>query len=109
MKQGKVFFHPIEGSGQLSISWSSGPKDDAIEAKTGLGVGFFSPEGSLLSVIFDEVYAAEDSQVLEFSEYKVKITVKKGKVTYEVHKKNRLTKQTKRPSPRKRTPSKAKR
>ncbi len=23
MKRGEVFFHPMEGSGQLSISWSS--------------------------------------------------------------------------------------
>jgi hypothetical protein len=30
MKKGKVFFHPIEGSGALTISWSSRPKGDAV-------------------------------------------------------------------------------
>ena len=55
MKKGKVFFHPIEGSGSLTISWSSEPKGDAVEAKKGFGVGFFSDKKDLLCVIFDEV------------------------------------------------------
>ncbi len=55
MNKGKVFFHPIENSGALTISWSSGSKGDATEAKKGSGVGFFSENGDLLSVIFDEV------------------------------------------------------
>lgn len=87
MKPGKVFFHPIEGSGQLSISWSAEPKGDAIEAKNGLGVGFFSQEGDLLSVIFDEVKSSEDHQFLEFSKHRIDVTVKKGKVAYKIHNK----------------------
>jgi hypothetical protein len=46
MKQAKVFFHPMEGSGQLSISWSSATKGPAIEAKKGNGVGFFPLMGN---------------------------------------------------------------
>lgn len=87
MKQGKVFYHPIEGSGQLSISWSSGPRGDAIEAKEGSGVGFFSCEGELISVIFDEVKSSEDHQVLAFSKYRIEVNVKNGKISFNVHKK----------------------
>lgn len=82
MKQGEVFFHPMEGSGQLSISWSSGPKGAAVEAKKGNGVGFFSNKGDLLSVLFDDVTAAEDHQVLEFKKYKIEISVKHGIVKH---------------------------
>ncbi len=84
MKKAKVFFHPIEGTGALSISWSSGPKGDAIEAKKGAGVGFFSESGDLLSVIFDEVKADEDHQTLEFPRTRIEITIKKGRVTYSI-------------------------
>ena len=84
MKKGKIFFHPIDGSASLTVSWSSGPKGDAIEAKKGAGVGFFSDTGDLLCVIFDEVQAVQDHQTLEFSHYVVKIIVKYGKVTYDV-------------------------
>ncbi len=84
MKKGKVFFHPIEGSGALTISWTSGPKGDAVEAKKGSGVGFFSDSGKLLCVIFDEVQASEDRQILEFSHYHVELLVKNGKVTHSV-------------------------
>jgi len=84
MKKGKVFFHPIEGSGSLTISWSTEPKGDAEEAKTGSGVGFFSDSGSLLCVIFDEVQSEEDQQTLEFKRFLVEIIVKNGKVDYSV-------------------------
>ncbi len=84
MKRGEVFFHPMEGSGQLSISWSSAPKGAAIEAKKGNGVGFFSANGDLLSVIFDDVSAAEDHQVLEFKKYKIEISVRSGIVKHKV-------------------------
>jgi hypothetical protein len=84
MKKGKVFFHPIEGSGVLTISWTSGPKGDAVEAKKGSGVGFFSDSGKLLCVIFDEVQASHDQQTLEFDLYRVEIAVKKNKVTHTV-------------------------
>jgi hypothetical protein len=107
MKQGKVFFHPIEGAGQLSISWSAEPKGNAIEAKKGAGVGFFSRTGELLSVIFDEVQASEDCQSLDFTTYQVEVAVKRGKVSYKVHQKNRTTKPKRSASPRKRIHRKA--
>lgn len=84
MKQGEVFFHPMEGSGQLSISWSSAPKGAAVEANKGEGVGFFSDSGVLLSVIFDDVLAEEDEQVLEFAKYRVEIFVRNGNITHKV-------------------------
>ena len=82
MKKGKVFFHPIEGTGSLTISWTSGPKGDAVEAKKGDGVGFFSENGDLLSVVFDEVQSPEDHQTLEFSHDRVEVTLKNDRVTY---------------------------
>lgn len=82
MKKGKVFFHPIDGSASLTISWSDEPKGDAIEAKKGGGVGFFSKKGILLCVIFDEVQANHDYQTLEFERYCVEITAAKGKIIY---------------------------
>lgn len=84
MRQEKVFFHPIEGSGQLSISWSAEPKGDAIEAKNGAGVGFFSSQGDLLSVLFDEVQAFKDHQILEFPHYKIEVSVSDGTVSYKM-------------------------
>ncbi len=88
MKRGEVFFHPMEGSGQLSISWNSAPRGAAIEAKKGNGVGFFSADGHLLSVIFDDVTASEDHQILEFKNHKIEIAVRCGIVK---HKVTRLT------------------
>lgn len=82
MKKEKVFFHPIDGSGSLTISWSSDPKGDAVEANKGSGVGFFSEKGDLLSVIFDEVQSQKDHQILEFDRYHVEILVKNGCVTH---------------------------
>lgn len=82
MKKEKVFFHPIDGSGPLTISWSSKPKGDAIEAKKGSGVGFFSEKGDLLCVIFDEVQSDSDHQILEFDRDYIEITVKNGRVTH---------------------------
>jgi hypothetical protein len=82
MRKGKVFFHPIEGFGALTISWTSGPKGDAVEAKKGDGVGFFSDTGDLLCVVFDEVQSPQDQQSLEFDRYRVEISVKSGKVTH---------------------------
>jgi hypothetical protein len=84
MKKGKIFFHPIEGSGSLTISWSSEPKGDAVEAKKGSGVGFFSDKKDLLCVIFDEVKANQDHQVLEFPLHHIEITVKHGQVEYTI-------------------------
>lgn len=84
MKKGKVFFHPIDGSGSLTISWSSGPKGEAVEAKTGSGVGFFSEKGDLLCVIFDEVESDSDHQKLEFKRDQIEVITKKGQVSYTV-------------------------
>lgn len=80
MKKRKVYFHPIDGTGSLTISWTAGPKGDAIEAKKGSGVGFFSKKGDLLCVIFDEVKADNDQQVLEFERDRIEIITKNGKV-----------------------------
>ena len=82
MKKEKVFFQPIDGSGPLTISWSSGPKGDAIEAKKGSGVGFFSEKKDLLCVIFDEVSSDKDHQILEFDNYRVEIIIKNGRVVH---------------------------
>lgn len=82
MKKGKVFFHPIEGTGALTISWSSEPKGSAIEAKKGNGVGFFSKTGKLICVIFDEVCEDQDHQTLEFSHDRIEVTVRNGRVRY---------------------------
>ena len=84
MRKGTVFFHPIEGSGSLTISWTAGPKGDAVEARKGSGVGFFSDSGTLLCVIFDEIQASQDHQTLEFNRYRVELLVKNGKVTHSI-------------------------
>jgi hypothetical protein len=85
MKKGKVFFHPIDGSGALTISWSSEPKGDAVEAKQGDGVGFFSKRGELLCVIFDAVNALQDHQILVFGSKQIEVAVQSGQVTYQIH------------------------
>lgn len=84
MKKGKVFFHPIDGTGALTISWSTRPKGDAVEAKKGSGVGFFSEKGDLLCVIFDEVHSDNDRQILEFDRIHIELTVKRDQITYNV-------------------------
>jgi len=92
MKKGKVFFHPIDGSGSLTISWSAMPKGDAVEAIKGSGVGFFSDREDILAVIFDEVKESQDCQVLEFGKYLVEVVVKHGKVSYTItHKDSKTT------------------
>ncbi|HSX25543.1 MAG TPA: hypothetical protein VLE89_00875 [Chlamydiales bacterium] len=96
MKKGKVFFHPIDGSASLTISWSSGPKGEAIEAKKGDGIGFFSDKGDLLCVIFDEVQSDHDHQILQFSRDRIEITVKSGRVAYTLSKPKPPTRQKKR-------------
>ena len=82
MKKGRLFFHPIDGSGAWTISWSSMPKGDAVEARKGSGVGFFSEKGDLLCAIFDEVQADNDHQILEFARDRVEIIVKNGSASY---------------------------
>jgi len=85
MKKAKVSFRVIGDSGPLTISWFDGPKGDAVEAKNGIGVGFFSSDGTLLCVEFDDVNEKHDSQSLEFDRYQVEASVNKGKVSYLVH------------------------
>ncbi len=82
MKKGKVFFHPVEGSAPLTISWSSASKGDALEAQNGIGVGFFSEKGDLLCVVFDDVKVDDDQQLLQFENYFVEIHAKEGRVKY---------------------------
>jgi hypothetical protein len=105
MKKGKVFFHPIDGSASLTISWSPEPKGDAVEAKKGEGVGFFSAKGDLLCVIFDEVQADNDHQSLEFIHYKVEATVNNGRVIYSVSETKAPIKRSKKDIRKKKTPS----
>jgi len=108
MKKGKVFFHPIDGGGALTISWSSMPKGDATEALKGEGVGFFSDKDDLLCVIFDEVLEDQDHQLLEFKKYLIEITVRDGDVDYRVLRKEGNHKKALKGHPRskKRAPSK---
>jgi hypothetical protein len=101
MIKGKVFFHPIDGSGALTISWSSRPKGDAIEAKKGSGVGFFSKEEDLLCVIFDEVQSDNDHQVLEFDCHRIEVTTKNSQVSYITTRKTRSPRLLKRRPKRK--------
>ena len=101
MIKGKVFFHPIEGSASLTISWSSSPKGDAIEAINGDGVGFFSPEGAILCAIFDEVQSTKDHQILEFKHHRIEITVKHGKVAYTLTRSRTISRKRKKSAPKK--------
>jgi hypothetical protein len=87
-KKGKVFFNPIDGSAPLSISWYSGNKGDAVESNNENGVGFFSPTGELLCVIFDDVDEKNDQQSLEFDKYIITLKIKNSKITYELIKKD---------------------
>jgi hypothetical protein len=82
MKKAKISFRIIGDSGPLSISWFDGPKGDAVESKNGIGVGFFSTDGELLMVEFDDVDEKNDHQVLHFDHYKIEVIVNKGKVSF---------------------------
>ncbi len=82
MTRPKVSFRVIGDSGPLSLSWYPGPWGDAVEAKRGRGVGFFSPNGELLGVEFDDVQEKSDRQALVFDHCTVLISVAHGKVSY---------------------------
>ncbi|MGK5090224.1 hypothetical protein WDW86_21965 [Bdellovibrionota bacterium FG-2] len=84
MKKLKLSFRVIGASGPLSISWFEGPKGDAVEAKNGIGVGFFSPNGELLCVEFDDVEEVKDHQVLEFERYRVEVNVNNGRISHKL-------------------------
>lgn len=82
MKNPRVSFRAIDGSGPLSITWFNVPLGDAVEDKNHIGVGFFAHNGDLLSVEFDDVNEKKDHQVLEFDRYRVELEVSKGKISY---------------------------
>ncbi|MFZ4402714.1 MAG: hypothetical protein ACOYOK_01315 [Pseudobdellovibrionaceae bacterium] len=89
MKNPSVFFKPIEGSAPMTVSFFDGPKGKAVEDMNELGVGFFSSDGTLLGVIFDDVQENADHQVLEFKGgLRVEVKVKKGHTQVSVQHKN---------------------
>ena len=81
-KKAEIFLRNFDGSGALTITWADGPYGDAIEAEEGKGVGFFSPNGDLLCVEFDDVVEKKDRQILKFDRYRVEADVNNGKVSY---------------------------
>ncbi len=84
MKKARVTFIPIDGTGVLHLDFHPGPFGDATEARKGDGVGFFSQNGELQGVTFDDVDAEQDHQVLEFDRYRVEVTVNRGKISKSV-------------------------
>lgn len=84
MRESKsVFYKPMGGSAPLSIYYfDSGNLGDATEANNELGVGWFSPNGEILAVQFDDVDEKQDHQELKFDRYKVEVTVKNGKISH---------------------------
>lgn len=82
-KHESIFFRPIGGSAPLSIYyWEAGNLGDAVEANNEIGVGWFSPNGEILAVQFDDVSEKKDHQALEFDHYRVEVTVDKGKISH---------------------------
>lgn len=86
MKKAKsIFYKPLGSSAPLSIYfYEAGNLGIAIEANNELGVGWFSPNGEILAVQFDDVDETKDHQVLEFDRYRVEVTVQNGHVTHRV-------------------------
>ena len=84
MKKVKITFLPIDGTGALHLDFQPGPFGDAIEAKNGDGIGFFSQNGELQGVTFDDVKKERDHQVLEFDRYRVEVSVTKGKLSHSI-------------------------
>lgn len=84
MKKAKISFRVIGDSGPLSISWFQGPKGDAVEAKNEIGVGFFSHDGELLAVEFDDVCEKKDHQILKFNRYMIELSVDHGQVSFSI-------------------------
>jgi len=86
MKRPTISFRYFEDSGPLSIYWHTGPYGDAVEAVRGRGVGWFTPNGELLGVEFDDVALRNDRQLLKFKNgAEVEVVVKKGKVSVSRH------------------------
>ncbi len=84
MKKAKVTFIPISGTGVLHLDFQPGPFGDAIEARKGDGVGFFSRNHELQGVTFDDVNEERDHQILEFDRCRVELSVTKGKISHSV-------------------------
>jgi hypothetical protein len=85
MKKPTIFYRPVGGSAPLSVYWyEQGALGDAVEALNETGVGWFSPNGELLAVQFDDVREAKDHQILEFTGYRVEIAMKQGKAAVKV-------------------------
>ena len=82
MRKAKISFRVIGDSGPLTLSWFDGPKGDAVEAKNGIGVGFFSHDGTLLCVEFDDVNMKRAQQILEFDRCRISVSVKDGEISY---------------------------
>src|SRR5258708_17451327 len=80
MKQPKISFRVRGGSGPLAIYWHDGPYGDATESQNGIGVGWFSPDGTLLGVEFDDVSRDADLQELKFKNVSVSAAVHGGKI-----------------------------
>lgn len=86
MKKPTVSFRHFGGSGPLSLYWYPGPYGDAVEAKSGSGVGWFAPNGELLGVEFDDIAFSRDRQILAFeSGERIEVKVVRGKVSVQVH------------------------
>jgi hypothetical protein len=66
-------------------------------------LAFFSDKGDLLCVIFDEVQADNDHQVLEFDRDRIDVRIIKGKVEYKVTERKLVPRLRKRVSSRKQT------
>jgi hypothetical protein len=80
-KYPEIFFEDSGGEGPLYVYFDEPPYGNAIDDETGAGAGFFSVDGNLLAVLFDNVNSNEDLQSLKFpGQALVKIKVKKGKV-----------------------------
>jgi hypothetical protein len=84
MKKPKISFRVIGKSGPLSITRYPGPLGDAVEANNSIGVGFFAPNGEIMSVEFDDINEKEDHQNLKFDRHQVEVTVKNGKVSFQL-------------------------
>ncbi len=84
-KASSTFFKPIGGSAPLSIYfYESGSLGDAVEANNEIGVGWFSPNGEILAVQFDDVEEAKDHQILQFDRYRVEVSVNKGRISHKL-------------------------
>ncbi len=86
MKKPKISFRHFGGSGPLSIQWYEAPFGNAEEANHGEGVCWYSPNGEVLAVEFDDVDFASDEQSLELRDGSVvQIKVKAGRIQMEIH------------------------